>query len=228
MADDGNHYWVKGSGAGQMGLCAEWIAGRLGREFGLPIPELAQVEVSIEFIQQSAFPEIEDLGAGIKFGSKHVEGCQEYDATLLAVTPDNLKIDVLAFDLWIRNTDRTFSRPFGSSGNPNLLWEPMNAQLWVIDHNNAFLPDDLLQASGFQSHVFYEARRTMNASIRSKLSARMAGLIESTPIFFQELPEEWLFLNNERTITTQMTGERMLSILSGVVEDNADFWRDLQ
>lgn len=164
QADDDNYYWVKGSGAGSLGLCAEWVAGRLGKAFGLPIPDFAQVEVSREFVTQSAFLEIDDLGAGIKFGSRHVEGCQEYDATMLALIPLELRLEVLAFDLWIRNTDRTVTQPFGSSGNPNLLWASTTSQLWVIDHNNAFLPDDLLHAGGFRNHVFFEARNALDSS----------------------------------------------------------------
>jgi len=36
---------VKGAKAGNEALCAEWIAGRLGRLMGLPIPDFAQVVV---------------------------------------------------------------------------------------------------------------------------------------------------------------------------------------
>lgn len=208
-------------------MCAEWIAGRLGKDFGLPIPDFAQVEVSQDFVQQSAFPEIEDLGSGITFGSKHVAGCQEYDASLLASTPDTLKLDVLAFDLWIRNTDRTFTRPFGSSGNPNLLWESTNAKLWVIDHNNAFLPDNMLHATGFSNHVFYPERQTLTPAIHQQLLARMTGLLESVPLYFDELPQEWLYLDGNQSIRSPMTPERISAILRSGVENGGGLWRSL-
>ncbi len=225
--EDGELYWVKGTKAGSEALCSEWIAGRLGQEFGLPIPPFAQVEISNDLVEQGAFPEIDDLGAGFKFGSRHVDGAQEFDSTLIPGVSLQLQREILAFDVWIRNTDRTLSQPFGSSGNPNLLWEAVAGRLYVIDHNNAFLPDDMLRSTGFNNHVFYSSRQTLDAHVKAELEARMIGLLATIPALFAELPHEWLFLDEEKTVPIQMTYERMSAILRGVVSDATGFWRVL-
>ena len=225
--ENGGLYWVKGTAAGNPALCAEWIAGRLGAAWGLPIPPIAQIRVPSHLVEASTFPGVADLGSGIRFGSRHIEGAQEYDATLLERTPQPLRLRVLAFDAWIRNTDRTFTRPFGSSGNPNLLWRPENEMLHVIDHNNAFLGEDLLRATGFGSHVFSAERKELTPALRAELEADVAKAFRQLGEIFSELPDDWLWLDSEKTARSDMTLDRVRDSLAVVSRGKASFWERL-
>ncbi|WOG27749.1 hypothetical protein P6910_24910 [Endozoicomonas sp. 8E] len=69
---------------------------------------------------------------------------------MTALVPEQLQNDVLVFDRWIRNEDRT-------RGNTNLLWAPREDRLVIIDHNLAFDPD-FTGESFFKYHVFNSAQ----------------------------------------------------------------------
>jgi hypothetical protein len=69
--EDGHEYVVKGSFAGHRALAAEWVAGRLGRLLGLPIPDFAQLKLDRLLLDYSAkTTEVARLGTGTLFGSR--------------------------------------------------------------------------------------------------------------------------------------------------------------
>jgi len=225
--EDGHLYWAKGAAAGTMALLTEWVVGRLGQHLGLPIPEMAILYVPPELIAESAFPGIEDLGTGNCFGSRHVEGAQEYDSTMIERTDQLLRWKILSFDYWVRNTDRTFSRPYGSSGNPNLLWCMGEGSLRVIDHNNALLPNDMLDIGNYRRHVFVGERGHLTTPFKLDMATGMADALASLPGIYLDVPEAWLFLDVERCVKSDMTLDFVQGMLGPIARDPTAMWEFL-
>ena len=91
-----------------------------------------------------------DLVAGLSFGSRIATHTREFEPSLLMQCDEQFRRDLVAFDWWVRNADRTLGV---LSGNPNLLWDPKAEAPVVIDHNMAFDCD--FDAEQFlQTHVF--------------------------------------------------------------------------
>ena len=189
---------------------------------------MKQVEVSESLVTESAVAGLAELGSGVRFGSLHVANAQEYDVTHLPLTPEDLRRRVLVFDAWIHNTDRTFTRPFGSSGNPNLLWKVPEGGLFVIDHNSAFLADDLFESTGFKNHVFYADRSKLDAAFLQEMAKEMRTAVQKLPEIVAELPEQWLYLDVERAVPSSLTIEKLRSILLPPLERPDDLLRLLK
>ena len=141
--DGGPPFVVKFRGAGQGArvLVAEVLAGALARRVGLPVPDVALVDLAEGFGRTERDPEIQDLlraSTGLNVGLRFLDGALGYDglAGQAFVTPA-LAADLVVFDAFTFNLDRT-------PRNPNLLVarppdapaEP--ARLWAIDHGAAF------------------------------------------------------------------------------------------
>jgi hypothetical protein len=133
-ADDEGLYVTKfrAAGQGERALVAEVVAGELARAIGLPVPDLAVVEVAPALGLAEPDPEIQDLivgSPGENFGMDFLPG-----ALPLAVPADpavgaELAADVVWFDGLVTNVDRT-------PRNPNLLvW---HGRLFLIDHGASF------------------------------------------------------------------------------------------
>jgi hypothetical protein len=132
-ADDDGLYVVKFRGAGQgpKALIAELLAGELARRLGLPVPEIAFVELDPVLGLAEPDPEIQDLIAaspGLNLGLDFLPGALPFEpATGLPLEPA-LAAAVVWFDALVTNVDRT-------PRNPNLLvW---HERLWLIDHGAA-------------------------------------------------------------------------------------------
>jgi hypothetical protein len=227
-ADDGQQYWVKGAKAGNEALCAEWIAGRLGQIMRLPIPEMAQVIVPEEIIAASAMEGILDLGAGVRFGSSHVEGAQEFDGCYVEQTEEPLRQRLLVFDVWIRNTDRTFSRAYSANGNPNLLWCTAGNQLRVIDHNNAFLPDDLFDPTQYARHVFTGERQRLTAEFKADATTCMTNALEQLDTVMAEIPDKWKTIDVELDELHRLTVTEIRRILEQPLREQGSFWNRVE
>ena len=132
--DGGGLFVVKFRGAGQgaKALVAELVVGLLAREAGLPVPQLALVEVPPPFGRSEPDPEIQDLlkaSHGLNVGIRYLDGAFNYDGYAAGhlVTP-RLAADLVWLDALVTNPDRT-------ARNPNLLvWE---GSVWLIDHGAA-------------------------------------------------------------------------------------------
>lgn len=144
-SDEGELYFVKGIGAGRRSQICEWICAKLADRLGLPIPPYAIVEVPKELIELGAQPDLTQLGSGPAFGSLLLQ-VTELTAVQVPKVPPALQRDVLAFDWWIRNADRTLT---DLGGNPNLFWDTSSDELVVLDHNLAFDP-------GFNTEEFVQ------------------------------------------------------------------------
>jgi hypothetical protein len=132
---DGGGRWVvkfRGAGQGARALLAELIVGELARELGLPVPELALIDVPPPFGRSEPDPEIQELlqrSHGINVGLRYLDGAFNFDAYAAGdlVTPE-LASAVVWLDALTTNPDRTHR-------NPNLLvWE---RRPWLIDHGSA-------------------------------------------------------------------------------------------
>ena len=119
-ADDEHWYYVKGHGAGLRSLLCEWIAGRLAQAFGLPIAHFERVEVPQALIQTALRPDLWELGSGSAFGSRRHDFAQELTVSHLDLIDHAVQQDILVFDWWVHNQDRTLTE---KGGNPNLLWD---------------------------------------------------------------------------------------------------------
>lgn len=131
--DDGSLFVVKFRGAGQgaRALVAELIVGEMARRAGLPVPEIALIQLDEGFGRNEPDPEIQDIlraSHGANVGLRFIEGVFTYDPVAIAdkIDPD-LAADIVWLDAFTTNIDR-------SPRNPNLLYKD---QLWLIDHGAA-------------------------------------------------------------------------------------------
>jgi hypothetical protein len=200
-ADDGRQYVLKFRGAGQgpEALVAELIAAGLARALGLPVPPYAIVEVGHGFGEAEPNPEIQDLlrgSIGRNFGIAYLSGALGYDPVAdRAFVGDDLASDIVWFDAYISNVDRT-------PRNPNLLiWRE---QLWLIDHGASLF---FHHGSGdwtkraherfvmIDKHILLPQAAALNAS-----DARLRPLLSRSAIeaVVADLPDEWLDTEPER------------------------------
>jgi len=109
-------------------MISEWIAGKLGLALGLPVASFAIVDAPEELIEINGPLELSELGVGPAFGSQRHDEVMELTASAIPEIPEELQQDILAFDWWIRNGDRTLTE---NAGTPNFFWEP-NHMSWLL------------------------------------------------------------------------------------------------
>jgi hypothetical protein len=132
-ADDGELYVTKFCGAGQgvKALVAELIAGEIGRTLGLPIPDLALVELEAGFGLNEPHEEIQDLlkaSIGLNLGVRFLPSSFAYNPLMEPPPGADFASEIVWFDAYVTNVDRT-------PRNVNMLvWED---KLWLIDHGAA-------------------------------------------------------------------------------------------
>jgi hypothetical protein len=118
--DGGGLFVVKFRGAGQgpKALVAELLVGMIAGAIGLPVPELAIVDVPAAFGRTEPDPEIQDLlraSHGVNVGLRYLEGAFNFDAAAAGdlVTPE-FAARLVWLDAFVTNPDRTHR-------NPNLM-----------------------------------------------------------------------------------------------------------
>ncbi|HVU50967.1 MAG TPA: HipA family kinase [Polyangia bacterium] len=131
--DDGALWVVKlrGAGQGTRALIAEIVVGELARALGLPVPELALVELAAPLGRAEPDPEVRELllgSVGSNAGLAHLPAAVGFDRAAREAIPGALASRVVALDAFATNVDRT-------PRNPNLLWS--GGRLWLIDHGAA-------------------------------------------------------------------------------------------
>ena len=182
-AEDGTWYVAKGRWSGRDTMVREWIAGRIGSDFGLPIPEVELLTLGAAEAVDMIHPNAMDLAAMPSFGSSFVENVMHLPVTSAGDVPQDLRALVLLFDWWVLNGDRT-------DGNVNLLWSPHVRRLHVIDHNLAFGEHNL--ADFWHYHVFRDDRVAWDASFRAETGRLMRDILGRVPQYWEELPVEWI------------------------------------
>lgn len=131
---DGDGLFVakfRGAGQGAKALLAELIVGGIAAEAGLPLPELALLDLVEGFGRSEPDPEIQDIlkqSLGMNVGMRYLEGAYNFDPLAVGDIDPDLAASVVWLDAFATNIDRT-------ARNPNLLfWEN---RLWLIDHGAA-------------------------------------------------------------------------------------------
>jgi len=123
---------LRGAGQGVRALVAEIIVGQLGRSLGLPVPELALVELDEALARTERDQEIQELlvaSVGLNMGLRYLSGALMLDAATPGPGLDGrLASRIVMFDAFTTNVDRT-------ARNPNLLEQA--GRLWLIDHGAA-------------------------------------------------------------------------------------------
>jgi hypothetical protein len=185
----------RGAGQGPLALVAEVIAGRLGRDLGLAVPEIVLMEVDEALGRNEADPEIRDLlrsSVGSNLGVDYLPGSAMFDPAASQEVDADLASSAVWFDALITNVDRT-------ARNPNILcW---HRSLYFIDHGAAlYFHHNWQQAADVETaarsrfpavrdHVLLPwASRIAEADrrLRPQLTeARLAAAID-------EVPDAWL------------------------------------
>jgi hypothetical protein len=122
----------RGAGQGAKALVAELLVGLLAQKAGLPVPELAMIEVLPAFGRGEPDPEIQDLlkaSTGLNVGLRYLDGAFNFQPSAAGDLVDpELAARIVWLDGFTTNPDRT-------ARNPNLLiW---NRAPWLIDHGAA-------------------------------------------------------------------------------------------
>ena len=193
-ADDDGTYVLKFRGAAQgpRALIAELLAGEIGRALGLPVPEIAFVELDPVLARSEPDPEIQELIAtsgGLNLAIDYLPGSFGFDALDARIIPPDLASAIVWFDAYVTNVDRT-------PRNPNiLLW---HRRPWLIDHG----------ASLYFHHNWRDYRERIASpfsQIRGHVLLRRAAALEEADTRLRPLldpallgalvdavPEEWL------------------------------------
>lgn len=220
-ADDDRLYVVKGRDALNRGLISEYVCARLGQAFGLPIPDFTVIEMPEELCQYDSDLLRRFCGAPC-FASRHLPNLLEFDRQCLTERNSALLQDIFLFDYWIRNDDRHFTSEHG--GNPNLLVDPSQQQVYVIDHNLAFANDfDLpaFLATHVGRHAWF-ARQTDMLRMET-YKTRMRQALADCGSLRDPLPTEWLGNDNPAQDDFSAIIKAQL-----VAFEADDFWVSLQ
>jgi hypothetical protein len=168
--DGGGLFVVKFRGAGQgaKALISELIVGLLARELGMPVPELALIDVNPVFGRAEPDPEIQEVlraSHGVNVGLRYLDGAFNYDGFAAGDFIDGeVAADVVWLDGLVTNPDRTHR-------NPNILiWQRTP---WLIDHGAA------LYAHHAWANVDDEKTRTEFPLIRDHVLLAHARDIEA-------------------------------------------------
>jgi hypothetical protein len=191
-ADDLGTYVLKfrGAGQGRKALVAEVVVGELGRELGLPVPEIVLVDLDSTLADAEPDEEVQDLlraSGGTNLGMDFLPG------SLGLERPDDVDpafaARVVWFDALVQNVDRSWR-------NPNLLrW---HGRPWLIDHGAAlyFHHDWPARASAATKPYATAADHVLLRAASSVTGAHdeLAGRV--TPSLLAEVlarvPDEWL------------------------------------
>lgn len=222
---DGKQYYVKAANEGilqRRDLIHEWLCGHLGRALSLPIPEFFLCDISDELF--NILPRhLKGIGKGIGFASRVVDEVIWLESHHMIGIPCALKRDVLLFDYWIMNMDRT-------AHNTNMLLATKDLKegrgLRVIDHNLAFDTEfnEAIYFSEPNGHIFASQKVNMfnDLALRSELTMRMDLALESYQKAIDELPEEWAWRDIEQTMPIDVDYSALWVILTRYQQDN--FW----
>jgi hypothetical protein len=212
--DDGKDYYAKGQGATASGLIKEWLAAHLAKNFGLPIPNFHIAYINSLLVESYGQDALASLGQGKLFVSEKVESATDFKYHLLNQVDKKLQSDILFFDLWIENADRTLTQ-YG--GNPNLLWGSGEQKLHIIDHNLAFDAEFNLQDFK-ETHVCHAHFSTSQLDILDKqaLEQRLQNSLLSWSQAWDTIPDDWKAQNEDSKIfDVDVTFQRLQSEAQG-------------
>ena len=220
-ADDGNTYYAKGKSASTGERIREWMGGNLAKTFGLNVPPMALLEAPKLLIDSSNDEVRSDLGAGYAVGSRQILSTSELRHEEITLIPISVQRQIVLFDYWVRNEDRTLSS-FG--GNPNLLWNKANRKLYAIDYN-------LILQRGFDDEAFWATHAFSQTARLHELTPAdwkqyqecFHKALRSWSEYWRDLPEEWL---DENSSTTAFDDQAVLQQLQD--DANGKIWSKIK
>ncbi|HEY0482624.1 MAG TPA: HipA family kinase [Kofleriaceae bacterium] len=197
-ADDDGTYVAKFRGAAQgpRALVAELIAGEIGHLLGLPVPQLALIEIDALLARSEPDPEIQALlraSAGLNIALDYLPGALNWEPGLAPPPDRELAADVVWFDALVSNVDRT-------PRNPNLLrW---HRALYLIDHGAALYfhhdwpataEDHLARSRAPFAMIRNHALLPLAGDLRAA-DARLAPRITRAALqaIVADVPDDWL------------------------------------
>lgn len=217
---DGKTYYAKGKGATPSGLIKEWMSAHLARAFRLPIPNF-QIAYIDSLLLENHDEAAESLGFNDVFVSEQVESATDFKYPMLKQISHELQRDILFFDLWIENADRTLSQDY--SGNPNLVWEIASKKVYIIDHNLAF-DDDFDLKDFWQTHVCQAQFSNFQLTITEKqqLETKLQDSLQQWELWWSQIPDDWKQQNEDSMLfNPEKTLQRLKS------EAQGEFWSKL-
>lgn len=194
-ASDGLQYYVKGANATGDGLIYEWICANLAIAFGLPIPAPVILYLDPSLAKISPTEWQDDLKLEHYFGSQSMSPCDVINYQDVAKVPPQLQKDVFVFDYWIQHNDRQLTV---KGGNPNVLWDPNQKEIHIIDHNLAFA-DDFSVENLLDYHVFAAKFKEKPIDLVDKphYQDKFSNTLQRFDSCVDELPDEWADDNPE-------------------------------
>lgn len=192
-ATDGKNYVVKGKSATLLGCIKEWLGAHLATAFGLPVPPFAIAVVDSDLLKLYGQDALSDLGESPAFASQHIYASHELRYEVLSKISPELRRDVLMFDAWVRNEDRSLTH---RGGNPNLLWS--EGSLHVIDHNLIF-DAEFSSKTFMETHVFHTEMSAVlqDFLLRTHYQTKMLHALTVWSSALGSLPKEWCEQNEE-------------------------------
>ncbi|MFF0296600.1 HipA family kinase [Kitasatospora sp. NPDC004615] len=190
-ADDRRMYVLKWVGAaqGRKALVAEVLAGELGRGLGLPVPELALVDLDPVLARSEPEVQIQDqmrASGGANLGMAFVSGALNFDP-LCFETDTDTAARVLWFDALIGNVDRSWR-------NPNLL--VATGGLRLIDHGASLIfHHSWSRAEAWRRKPYDASDHALRHAVGHlpKVDAELAALAETAlPAAVAAIPDVWL------------------------------------
>lgn len=213
---DGYRYYVKGQQANRASLWREWICGHLAQALGLPLPPFSLVQLDPALVRELP-KELQTIGSLPAFGSRERPHTAWLELGISQRVPAELQRDVLVFDWWVHNADR-------SRGNTNLLWDTEHEGLVVIDHNLA-LDDDFNDAEFQDLHVFADqwSVLTQDLVLQAQYLQRLSLALPAAHKALASAPAEWLWENSEFDVPARFDPAAALQVLERCA--TPDFWR---
>jgi hypothetical protein len=142
---------------------------------------------------------VSDLGNEPAFASKRIASSHELRYDRIQHIDETRQQDILLFDAWVRNGDRSLTE---KGGNPNLLWR--ENEVYVIDHNLIF--DREFNLNDFlMTHAFHQQMpQILEDSLkRQQYEGKMKQALDNWETAWDALPEEWREENDDLELFDQ-------------------------
>ncbi len=195
---DGHFYFLKRDNVSRDRLVMDYLMSRLAEECGLPVPSVRRLELPAALLSHCALAGADELTPGLAFGSLRVPFAEEIRSAHLRSIDEETKLRCLCFDWWTRNPDRCLDR---IGGDPNLLWDPVLQQVFLVDHDRCLDPE--FDPTTFKrEHVFRDARPFLEKPFLAKWRTRFESAIYHLARIWDEMPAEWTNGPGKRKLLT--------------------------
>lgn len=187
-AVDGHSYFVKRDNVSRDELVMDYLISRLAEECGLPVAPVRLVNIPKALADHAILEDGESFQPGVAFGSQRISFADEIRSAHLRNIDEETKIRCLCFDWWVRNPDRRLDM---AGGDPNVLWDPVLQNIFLIDHDACLDPD--FDPTAFKrEHVFRDVRPFIEKAFFKKWRTRFESAIYNLDKIWAEMPAEWI------------------------------------